>query len=79
MIQHRAICKKCGWHTRAPFADLFHVSVTCCPECGNEKPRWGSYSENWEITKMKFTYKKVKWWNIIGHIIGGGDWEKIPE
>lgn len=50
---HRAVCKKCGWHTEAPFADLFHVFESCCPYCGNEKPRWKSYSEDWDIKVMR--------------------------
>ena len=65
MIEHRTLCKKCGWHTRAAFASLFHVHITCCPECGNDKPPWVNYSDNWEIIKMKSVFKAkkpVKWY-----------------
>lgn len=43
----RAVCK-CGWHTRAPFGDLFHIHTECCPECGNEKR-----SSTWKVLTMR--------------------------
>lgn len=33
----RAVCPGCGWHTYAPFGDVFHVPVACCPNCGQRK------------------------------------------
>ena len=33
----RAVCPKCDWSIYAPFGDVFHVHVSCCPECGYEK------------------------------------------
>ena len=33
----RAVCPKCDWSIYAPFRSIFHVQVSCCPECGYEK------------------------------------------
>ncbi len=30
----------CGFHTKAPFGDLFHVHIKVCPECGEDKSQW---------------------------------------
>ena len=31
-----AICG-CGWHTRVPFGERFHIQVEVCPDCGESK------------------------------------------
>lgn len=57
----RAMCK-CGWHTYAPFGDLFHVLEDCCPCCGNPKPEWAShYGNGWSIKVMRWV-SKSKWY-----------------
>lgn len=46
----------CGWHTKAPSGDEFHIIVGCCPECGRRKPvTAGKTGGDWELRIMRWT------------------------
>ena len=51
----RAICPECGWHIYAPFRSVFHVHISCCPECGCEK--YDGYS-------LSRLYRTVRGWEV---------------
>ena len=69
MWTDKAICE-CGFVTECPFGDLFHVHITCCPDCGKSKEefrvaiaRWKSDSKWWNPFtwgKTKLEYLKMK-------------------
>jgi hypothetical protein len=50
-----AVCE-CGYRTRAPFGDLFHVHLSCCPLCGSDKkyPTWRVKTERYISTSRLF-------------------------
>ena len=57
------VCE-CGFKTRAPFADTFHIHIDVCPECGCPKYRWTiktmrrvSYAQWWRPS----TWGKGRW------------------
>ena len=51
----RAVCPECGWSIYAPFGDIFHVHITCCPQCGCEKydGPWHRDLKYWETKTMR--------------------------
>lgn len=70
----RAICPKCGWHVYAPFGDVFHVHIDCCPDCGHHKyDSWRRDGDKvWRVKTMRYVSDAKMWkpktW-------GTGHWE----
>ncbi len=70
----RALCP-CGFHTVAPHGDLFHVHLTCCPECGRSKPAFPKLSNlnGWMVATMRSWIPTWTWWKFWTW--GRGHWE----
>jgi hypothetical protein len=79
----RAVCPECYWHCEAPFGDLFHVHVKCCPRCGAEK---GTYqrgnlagNKSWEIETMRYhkECQPLVWWKPSTWFASSGRWLEL--
>lgn len=63
----RAICPRCGWHTYAPFGEVFHVHRSCCPSCSFRKYSFlemirsiNPDAQDWDILTMRW----IPTWNF---------------
>ena len=56
----------CGFHTRAPFGEIFHIHYEICPDCAKSK-----YS--WELKTKRYVFTPV-WYNPFSWF-GSGYWE----
>lgn len=84
----RIKCPKCGWHTYAPFGNIFHVHFTCCPTCGTHKPsriyskiKIDGKDEYWEIVTMRkkiLRFVPYKLWNPFTWFNYYTEWERLP-
>lgn len=55
------VCQICGWHQYAPFGDLFHLHVNCCPKCGNPRNGFNIDYNKWTTDTMAWVSSAV-WW-----------------